>query len=420
MGHFGQCELQAGGDGVLRAPPQSAASWLTVGLGGRRWISLLVLAMLSGCRLAPTAEEPGCITVENPYAAGGSWYRGNFHMHSAHSDGAQFPARLVEMYGEAGYGVLCITDHNCFGDQDGGIVDLLQSDGEVHDWNGDGVLHAEREFGSGVEASVRDWTKPYWYWSTDTWYRPSDAHSKNVPVVISGCEATYLGWHIGLIGYPPGAVEPPNTNLECIARTNRAGGFVYLAHPAAWNNAPQVLARLLDMRSFQGIEIMNGLMQIAGQPADATPLWDGLLSSGYRLWGLGNDDEHTWPGAEQAPPFTAFDMVLAHSATSYGFLDALHRGSFYASTGVLFSRLEVDGEVLRVEAPLAERLRFIGLGGHVLRDAQGSSAEYVFEGRERYVRVEAIGKPVDGKSWPAGAWSQPFFVHFVPCSGPPN
>jgi histidinol phosphatase-like PHP family hydrolase len=81
-------------------------------------------------------------------------------MHSGHSDGALLTEKLVDTYNRHGFSVLCVSDHNCFGDQDGGILPHLQTDSIVHDWNGDGIVHPELHFGSGVEASVLDHSRP--------------------------------------------------------------------------------------------------------------------------------------------------------------------------------------------------------------------------------------------------------------------
>jgi hypothetical protein len=383
-----------------------------MGLG----IALVAAALAAACDPAQGPSAPVCFTVEDPYAQPGTWYRSNFHMHSKHSDGALFPEDLVREYHKAGYGVLCITDHNSYGDQDGGVVKELQNDSLVHDWNGDGVVHPERQFGSGTEAFVRDWTQPSRPWSMDSYVHPEGATVVNVPILFSGSEATYKSWHIGLVGYPPGPIEAPSTTLDFIPRTTNAGGFVFLAHPAAWNDSPRVIVQQFDLRAFDALEVINGLQLTMNRPADATRLWDALLSSGYRLWGMANDDSHTWVGAENATPFTAFDLVEAAEATPSAVMQALHRGSFYGSTGLTFSRLGVAHDSLQVWAPLAERLRFIGSGGRVLLEVAGRRAAYAFRGSEGYVRVEAVGKPTEGGHWPMGAWSQPFYVHVSPCA----
>ncbi len=377
---------------------------------GLRGALLLLLGL--GCQ---DVEAPRALGVEvtDPYARPGSWYRGTFHVHTSHSDGSYDGAGIVQLYGRAGYGVLAITDHNQYGDQDGGIVPQFQNDALLHDWNGDGELHPEHVFGSGVESYVRDWSRTPPSWAVDRWVQPSFGEGAERPVLLSGAEVSYHEHHIGLVGTPRGWIEPPNRYLDALARTHAAGGFVYLAHPAEWNNKPQRLATRLPLQQFDGIEIINGLWLSRAGAYDARPLWDDLLASGYRLWGLANDDAHTWEGSEHSVPFTAFNMVRTDSPTAAGFLAALHAGAFYASTGLFFAQIELSGRRLVVSAPGATRLRFIGRKGSALLEVAGDSATYEIGGLEGTVRVEAEGPPAPGSTWPRGAWSQPFFVRLV-------
>ncbi len=51
-------------------------------------------------------------SIENPYAAGGDWYKGNIHCHTTESDGALSPGGVIWCYQAGGYDFLAITDHN--------------------------------------------------------------------------------------------------------------------------------------------------------------------------------------------------------------------------------------------------------------------------------------------------------------------
>jgi hypothetical protein len=380
-------------------------------MGRRIWGAVPLLLGL-GCQDVE-APQPLRVEITDPYARPGAWYRGNFHVHTSHSDGAYDGEGLASLYAREGYGVLAITDHNQYGDQDGGVLPRFQNDSLLHDWNGDGELHAEHVFGSGVEAYVRDWSRPPPSWAVDRWVQPSFGDGAPRPVLLSGAEASYHDLHIGLVGCPSGWIEPPHTSLEGVARTHAAGGFVYLAHPAVWNRTPQRLAERLQLRDFDALEIINGLWLSRHGGFDARPLWDELLASGYRLWGLANDDAHTSEGSEDSVPFTAFNMLRTDDPTARGFLAALHAGAFYGSTGVLFDRLALQDRRVVVSAPGATRLRFIGRKGSALLEVEGPSASYEIGGLEGYVRVEAEAPPATAGGPPRGAWSQPFFIRIL-------
>lgn len=396
------------------------------------------LAGLAGCDFgAPggqAAPRYTCFQVADPYAGAGKWYRANFHMHSSHSDGGMSGSQLVDLYRQHGYSVLCISDHNQYGDQDGGVAPAQQVDSLVHDWNGDGIVHPKHVFGSGTEAYVRDWNKPSFAWVRDGWQRSNTAGWMDSPFVIPGAEASLGGNHIGLIGHPGGRIEGPGETPGYLTRVREAGGFIYLAHPGDWNAVPHNLPRVLDLRFFDALEIVNGLrltqaFQASGAkagtppgdrecganlPWDATPVWDAMLAQGRHLWGLANDDAHTGEDGLEAYPFSAFNMVYTADPTAAGFLAALHAGALYGSNGLVFTDLGVRDGTVMVWAPDAERVRFIGWGGQVLQDTAGPRASYHPQGFEGYVRVEATAPP-QGRPWARQAWSQPFWIQPASC-----
>src|SRR5262245_9704452 len=287
-----------------RSCTSKAGTVIRTGAAAAGCVFFTLLGCDAGMPLAPAPPHYECFRIDDPYAAGGDWHRGNFHMHTRHSDGALGGEKLVLAYHDAGYDVVSITDHNEYGDQDGGVVPELQTDTAVHDWNGDGKLHSQRVHGSGAEAYVRDWTKPYFAWSIDSWRRPAVADPKEIPVVLPGAECTFGPFHIGIVGAAPGWIEPPNIRPDYIARTRQTGGLVFLAHPAELEANPSYLFQQLDLHSFDAIEIVNGFRLSTDNkanvtakaatnaavpdcgpdlPWDATPLWDDLLSRGFRL-----------------------------------------------------------------------------------------------------------------------------------------
>ena len=380
----------------------------------QRWASLAAFWLLvAGCGEVVPLRVPTGGTVLDPYDRVGEWYKGNFHMHTSHSDGRLSGGDVVELYGHEGYAVLCVSDHNMYGDQDGGIQRRYQTEPLLRDWNGDNAVHPESLYASGLEAYVRDWTSPRPEWMQDQWFRPAHATLSEAPIVLSGVEVShsYWGTHFVLVGVAPGPYLVPSTGFSFLEGVGQSGAFAFLAHPAGANAFPQEFASVVPVREFHGIEILNGLRLTRGLEANATPLWDALLTSGYRLWGLANDDSHTDPGATEAYPFTAFNMLLADSPTPEAFLEALHSGAFYASAGLLFDDLGLRDGVLVATAPGARLIRFIGPGGILLQERVGARATYEIGVTEGYVRIEAIGDLVDhGAQWEVAAWSQPFFI----------
>lgn len=385
----------------------------------RAALACLLVTLYTACDPPAGRRAAPAFTVEDPYRGGGTWSKANFHVHTLHSHGRLAAGPLVELYRQGGYAVLCITDHNMYGDQDGGVPGpLFQTDSVLHDWNGDGAVHPESRSGSGVEAYVRDWVREPPAWMRDRWFRPAGAGT--APLVIPGCEASYayFGAHFGLIGYPPGPMFPPRPGFEWLEPLHRAGGFAFFAHPGDANHDAERFGAVLPIDQFDGMEIINGARLTRGETADATPLWDALLSRRCRLWGMANDDAHKLPGEDELYPFVAFNMLLDAAPTTAGVLARLHAGAFYCSTGLLFEDLRLEGTVLTVAAPGASLVRFIGRDGVVLHAAAADRASYSIRGDEGYVRAEATGDVIAGprNTWVRAAWTQPFYIDPAPAS----
>lgn len=122
-------------------------------------------------------------------------------------------------------------------------------------------------------------------------------------------------------------------------------------------------------------------------------LWDRVLSTGRRIWGVGNDDFHHW-GQERR----VWNVVKARERTPDAVLEALRSGNFYISTGYGFDAIEVDGcDILfrlKSGSPLfAETYKYLtifGRGGKVLAEKTGYFQEFRYHvsGDEGYVRAE--------------------------------
>ena len=181
-------------------------------------------------------------------------------------------------------------------------------------------------------------------------------------------------------------------------------GVAYLADPLS---APALSYKsIASLRGLDGIEIYNArLARDEPTNADATALWDRLLTSGDRLWGLVGDDTLDSSGPLSTLGRTAVDVQVAEQ-TPVLVEAALKQGAFVDSTGVRVLGVAADNDVITVVTSDANEIRFIGKGGKVLQTSRGTRAEYHVHWDEGYVRAEATRKR-DG----AKAWTQPIFVN---------
>ena len=298
------------------------------------------------------------------------WYKGNTHAHTLNSDGDSTPDEVARWYRAHGYRFLVLTDHNFLTS-----VDALNA------------LHgADEQF-----------------------------------LVIKGEEVTELfddkSLHINGLDVahhvpPQGGTSVVDVLQRNVDAIRHAEGVPHINHPNfRWSITADELRQVKNNKLF---EIYNGHPLVNNAGGGGVPgleeVWDAILSSGIRLYGIAVDDAHTFKDAGNpavAGPGRGWVVVRAATLQPRAILDAMARGDFYASTGVELSDYDVtpSSMTVTVKQTLSSkyRIQFIGEGGVVLQEALASPATYTFTGRERYVRARVL------ESNGAIAWCQPVF-----------
>ena len=293
--------------------------------------------------------------------ARGDWHKGNAHVHTLESDGDTPPAEVVRWYRERGFHFIVITDHDK-------ITEVPPSDGFL-------VIRGE-------EVTDRLPRKPL---------------------------------HVNAIGLtkvvkPQGGATPVEVMQRNIDAVHEAGGLALLNHP----NFGWALTKdeLLQIERFDFLEIASGhpLVNVEGPPS-AESLWDALLTSGRRVYGMAVDDSHHFkcpPPASAALPGQAWIVVRAPKLTSEAILAAMKRGDFYASTGVELADVVANEKELAITiAPKSGaryRTMFTGANGRTLAESTDLTPRYAIRGDEQYVRAKIVDS--NGNA----AWTQPSFV----------
>jgi hypothetical protein len=349
-------------------------------------------------------------------------YKANLHCHSLHSDGSQYCDSVASWYIKHGYQVLAITDHDAYGDQDGGAKYLyskkFQSDTVVHDWDGDGLMHPAWEYRSGVEAYVRDYSKPSPVWVPRNWQleRPGQF------IILNGLESSFGHEHFNSINAPAGSIARPREGYGFIDRCHNNKGLVFINHMAGWNNRPNKIFDNPDIRRIDGLEVMNGFLSRDnrdgknpdGSPGFAEPLWDGCLNAGRRMWGFANDDAHTTDTLHFAGSGSAWNMIWSDNLTRSSIMEALRAGAFYASCGVLVNRLNITSDAITVSSPNATHIKVIADCGRTVMQVYASSATYVLKGDEKWIRIvlwnDIVCYPLEKPKFTQKAWLQPIML----------
>jgi hypothetical protein len=192
-----------------------------------------------------------------------------------------------------------------------------------------------------------------------------------------------------------------------------ASGVPHINHPNfGWAMTGPELQQVRNNRLF---EIFNGHPQVNQEGGGGVPgleeVWDRILTNGTLLYGIAVDDAHHFkqPGNPRASgPGRGWVMIRAARLEARTLLEALERGDFYASTGVVLDDVAATQTALtvkvKVEGTSKYRVQFIGRGGKMLLEATEPTATYTFAGDEGYVRAKVLES--NGRE----AWVQPVQV----------
>jgi hypothetical protein len=251
-----------------------------------------------------------------PFAAPGSFRRGNLHTHCTNSDGHRSPEQVCEFYRNAGYDFIALTDH---------FLDR------------------------------------YGYPITNTLpFRTPEFTTILGAELHTGTAEFGQLWHILAVGlpsdfepYPPGETGP-----EIAARALAAGAFVAAAHPA-WYGVTENDIRSLG--AIQAVEVYNGTAIDDNDKADSWYVLDLLLTRGLRYYACATDDAHFNPAREDTQ--RGWVQVKSEALEPEALLSALKRGDYYSSTGAEILDIEITGsETVAVSCSPASRVFLTGRG----------------------------------------------------------
>jgi hypothetical protein len=201
------------------------------------------------------------------------------------------------------------------------------------------------------------------------------------------------------------------------AAIRAAGGIMQVNHPNFIWSVP--LGDMMDLPDSTLFEVWNGHPIVYNQGGtDSTgeemlsteARWDSVLSRGKLLFGVADDDSHSFKpedaeNPDMARPGRGWIWVRADTLSQAAIMTALRRGDFYASTGIVLKDLQVTPAEYRLEiTPAGDRrylTEFIGMNGRVLARSTTLRPSYRMVGSEGYVRARITDS--SGRI----AWTQP-------------
>lgn len=255
--------------------------------------------------------------ADPPLDAGPGWYRGDLHLHDAHSDGScrsrtgrRVPCplfRTVAAAAEAGLDFIAITDHNTTA-HFGGLREL----------------------------------QPYF----------------DDLLLVPGIEVTTFGGHANIFGASRFVdFRVGSRDVADVRQLQRdiaaAGAIMSLNHPALPSGEacmgcgwtwPQT-----DYRAVTAIEVVNGTM--VDGPHAGLGFWYARLNEGHRLTGIAASDNHdpdAAPGAAppgRAPVGRPLTVVHSRELSTPAILEAIRGGNVFIDVeGTRHRLLEVEAE----------------------------------------------------------------------------
>jgi len=275
------------------------------------------------------------------------YYKGNTHTHcypksSDIKDTTYSGGRVVADYKARGYDFLLFTDH-------------------VNYWNAS-------------ELSTPDFT------------------------VISGSEAGlskgYKG-HFTAMGTTSNISGSGKTFQQLIDAVVSEGGIPFLNHPR-WPTIPLSALQVINemKNNLSHLEIYNG---VTDSPTTFdTSLWDSVLTTGRIMYGVASDDSH-----KPSNQGKGWICVYASSREQSELVEAIRRGDFYASNGIVLDTIGYAGDHLYVKSANGTSIRFVGRGGQKLSTINAAEGTYLVRGSEGYVRAEIANDQNQT------AWTQP-------------
>ena len=317
------------------------------------------------------------------------WFKGNTHTHTLNSDGDSPPGEVAQWYRDHDYDFLVLSDHNYLTKIDE-LQHQLDDRRERHEYKPFLLIPGE-EVSSGI--TIED---------------------KRQVIHVNGIDT------VRVVGRQEG-----ETGREIMQRTideiHGAGGFPHINHPNFyWSiNADD----LYSMKRLRHFEIYNGHPKVnvfgGGQQPSLEELWDDLLSRGRVYYGVAVDDAHNFKewGRHLSNPGRGWIVVRAAELTRQSVVEAMRRGDFYASTGIVLDDVSMTGDSLRLKitqevfpqpkkSQNATRYRtyFIGRGGKVLKIDESMEPVYRLQPDDLYVRARVVS------SNDPQAWTQPLFA----------
>jgi hypothetical protein len=320
------------------------------------------------CLIAMFCRIPSVPRFETRGTDGMRWFKGNMHTHARQGESDTTVGAAGKWYKDHGYNFLVITDHS--------IVTFPEELSSLADSSflpipGEEVIGRAK----GVECEI------------------------NALNILS-------------------AVPPRNDSTvsgalqRCIDAARRENAVPVINHPNfQWRLDGKTILAAERCVLF---EVYNAFPGVGNEGDSGHPgleqVWDFLLTSGKRMYGVAADDAHAYRefSPELSNPGRGWVMVRAKRLDAKEIMQGLEAGLFYSSTGVEIEDIRVEPSRIEIipgnKSGRVMTTEFIGSGGKTLAVTKSDTAVYRLRPGDTYVRAR-ITDPGGSR-----AWIQPVFV----------
>tara|TARA_R110002012_G_scaffold263456_1_gene446285 strand:- start:120023 stop:121231 length:1209 start_codon:yes stop_codon:yes gene_type:complete len=377
----------------------------------------------------------GCAAQEKTQK---KWYKGNLHAHSYWSDGDEFPEMIMDWYRENNYNFTVLSDHNTLNEGDKWISisekEYLQK----------GFQNYLGKFGESwvnykIDSLDRIRVKLKTYQEYQSLFNEKDKF-----LVIPSEELTMYfekkPIHINATNIQQ-KIDPKKgadvasiiqNNIDAILDQRKELSVPIMPHLNHPNFGYGVSVEdLKKVRNLKFFEVYNG-HPLVNNYGDATRLsveamWD-VLNIDYLqnnkalLFGIAADDSHHYHQFDKnySNAGRGWVMVLAESLHAESIISAMEKGAFYASTGVVLKKAEVNNKKLYIEIAAEENvtyeIQFIGVKknaqkAEIISTTKGLKAELAITDDYLFVRAKIISSRTNQNFFDETeyekAWTQP-------------
>ncbi|MBA4849217.1 PHP domain-containing protein [Emticicia sp. BO119] len=291
------------------------------------------------------------------------WYKGNIHTHTRNSDGNTSIDSVINWYVSQKFDFMSITDHNKLS-----YDETLAS-----------KYNSEEKFLliPGVEVTDR---------------------FEKTPVHLNG-----IGVSENVL--PLSGTSVDNVIAGNLADISQKNGLGILNHPNGILKAAITSEQISRIKNLKFFEVCCADFKGGSFKPSTDEIWDRVLSKGKILYGVAADDAHNFRPYSKDPG-SAWIMVNAEKLEQKKIIEAMEKGDFYATTGVIIRNYSIADHKIQIEIEsngYGFRTYFIGQNGKVLSVDESDNPTFKMKKKHKYVRCRI--ERSDG----AYAWLQPNF-----------